>query len=83
MIGRTLHFGPYDGMDIAEVVEHDPAYILELSATQDNTGISSSAINRAHQLLDERNSWDDFSDTGEEALHEFNSRYARGHTTYE
>ena len=53
MSGRVIHSsGPYEGREIEEVVEVDPAYILELVTTTKGHGISQQVQVRARQLLD-------------------------------
>lgn len=51
--GRVIHTsGPYEGREIEDVVEVDPAYILEIASTTQGHGIGQQALARARQLLD-------------------------------
>lgn len=52
-MGRVLHFGEYDGCDIDELVETDPAYIVWAYCTVTGRGgISQKAYQRARSNLD-------------------------------
>lgn len=57
--GRVFHFGLYDGREIEEVVDLDPAYILEASLDKSHH-ISQEAVSRARRLLDSDEEYDDF-----------------------
>lgn len=65
--GRVLHFGPYDGLEIDDIVEMDPGYIIEEAMHVSGHGISQAAINRAYEILDRREDdeeWRDENDFG-------------------
>lgn len=63
---RVLHYGPYEGKEIDYVVEVDPTYILEAALVKGH-GIPEEAINRARELLDAVDEWDDFDFAMEQA----------------
>lgn len=75
--GRVFHFGPYEGLEIEQVVEMDPLYIVEASVTKGHY-IPKEYVTRARQLLDEHDDWDDFDFAEEQAAafgfntHEYN-----------
>jgi hypothetical protein len=47
MTGRVLHFGKYDGMDIEEVVTHDPEYIIWAADNVQGSGITQEHVDHA------------------------------------
>lgn len=49
---RVFHFGEYEGLQIEDVVELDPAYILWAAENEKDHNISQRAMSRARQLLD-------------------------------
>lgn len=56
--GRILHWGPYEGETIDDVVEMDPEWIV-WAAMRNDYGITADHVRRAHAIMDERER-DDF-----------------------
>ena len=52
MGSRMFHFGEYEGVEIDQVVEMDPAYVLWANENEDGHNISQQALARARRLLD-------------------------------
>jgi hypothetical protein len=55
--------GEYLDHYIEDVLEHDPAYIVEMYSTKSETGITEDQYNRALRMLDE---WDGGAEPGED-----------------
>lgn len=70
---QILQFGPYEGENIEDIVETDPAYVLEISITNPEMSISPAILNRARQRLDQSEPWLDDDDFEEEQLFTFGS----------
>lgn len=73
MNGRVIHTsGPYEGREIAEVVEMDPVYILDIATTTKGHGIGQQHIARARQLLDNwiEEDYEELEDMGFIARHD-------------